>query len=82
MAGQCIRIWCSGWYCWHWKGVVYPADLPTSRWSSWLQQPTLEFGVVRTEQASVFFHPGGGDVLGWNSGGQAYEVFSLSAWTR
>jgi uncharacterized protein YecE (DUF72 family) len=27
-----VRIGCSGWYYWHWKGVVYPADLPTSQW--------------------------------------------------
>ncbi len=26
------RIGCSGWYYWRWKGVVYPADLPTSQW--------------------------------------------------
>jgi uncharacterized protein YecE (DUF72 family) len=27
-----IRVGCSGWYYWHWKGVVYPEDLPASRW--------------------------------------------------
>jgi len=27
-----IRIGCSGWYYWHWKGAVYPAGLPTSQW--------------------------------------------------
>ena len=32
MKGQHIRIGCSGWYYWHWKGVVYPADLPASGW--------------------------------------------------
>jgi uncharacterized protein YecE (DUF72 family) len=26
------RIGCSGWYCWHWKGVVYPSDLPANQW--------------------------------------------------
>lgn len=26
------RIGCSGWYYRHWKGVVYPADLPSSQW--------------------------------------------------
>jgi uncharacterized protein YecE (DUF72 family) len=25
-------IGCSGWFYWHWKGVFYPADLPTSSW--------------------------------------------------
>lgn len=32
MKTGCIRVGCSGWYYWHWKGAVYPADLPTSRW--------------------------------------------------
>jgi len=32
MKDRAIRIGCSGWYYWHWKGVVYPADLPASRW--------------------------------------------------
>lgn len=27
-----IRVGCSGWYYWHWRGVVYPEDLPTRRW--------------------------------------------------
>ena len=26
------RIGCSGWYYWHWKGVVYPEDLPANQW--------------------------------------------------
>jgi uncharacterized protein YecE (DUF72 family) len=33
-----IRIGCSGWYYWHWKGVVYPADLPQRRWFEHYQQ--------------------------------------------
>lgn len=32
-----IRIGCSGWYYWHWKRVVYPADLPASQWFSHYQ---------------------------------------------
>jgi uncharacterized protein YecE (DUF72 family) len=32
MKDRHIRIGCSGWYYWHWKGVVYPADLPAGRW--------------------------------------------------
>ncbi len=27
-----VRVGCSGWYYWHWKGVVYPAELPSNRW--------------------------------------------------
>jgi uncharacterized protein YecE (DUF72 family) len=26
------RIGCSGWYYRHWKGKIYPAELPTTRW--------------------------------------------------
>src|ERR1700712_1726429 len=29
-----IHIGCSGWYYWHWKGVFYPADVPSNRWFS------------------------------------------------
>jgi uncharacterized protein YecE (DUF72 family) len=25
-------VGCSGWFYWHWRGVFYPADLPTSGW--------------------------------------------------
>jgi uncharacterized protein YecE (DUF72 family) len=25
-------VGCSGWYYWHWKGLFYPAELPSSRW--------------------------------------------------
>jgi uncharacterized protein YecE (DUF72 family) len=32
MKNRRIRIGCSGWYYRHWKGVVYPDDLPSSRW--------------------------------------------------
>ncbi len=27
-----VQIGCSGWYYRHWKGVVYPAELPSSQW--------------------------------------------------
>ncbi len=33
-----VRVGCSGWYYWHWKGVVYPADLPSNRWLAHYQQ--------------------------------------------
>jgi len=38
MKHQRIRIGCSGWYYWHWKGGVYPADLPTNRWLAYYQR--------------------------------------------
>jgi hypothetical protein len=27
-----LYVGCSGWFYWHWRGAIYPADLPTSRW--------------------------------------------------
>src|SRR5215207_7075686 len=27
-----IYVGCSGWYYWHWKGLFYPEDVPSSRW--------------------------------------------------
>jgi uncharacterized protein YecE (DUF72 family) len=27
-----IHVGCSGWFYWHWRGVFYPADLPTKEW--------------------------------------------------
>jgi hypothetical protein len=27
-----LRIGCSGWYYWHWKGLFYPESTPSSRW--------------------------------------------------
>ncbi|MBY5666145.1 DUF72 domain-containing protein [Rhizobium leguminosarum] len=31
LAGR-IRIGCSGWYYWHWKGKFYPADIPSNQY--------------------------------------------------
>lgn len=38
MKRRIIRIGCSGWYYRHWKGVVYPDELPTSRWFAHYQR--------------------------------------------
>jgi uncharacterized protein YecE (DUF72 family) len=27
-----VQVGCSGWFYWHWRGVFYPADLPTNQW--------------------------------------------------
>jgi uncharacterized protein YecE (DUF72 family) len=27
-----VHVGCSGWFYWHWRGVVYPDDLPTRDW--------------------------------------------------
>jgi len=51
MKNHHIRIGCSGWYYWHWKGVVYPADLPTNRWLANYQR-TLD----TVELNAPFYH--------------------------
>ncbi len=33
-----FRIGCSGWYYWHWKGLVYPVGLPSNRWFAHYQR--------------------------------------------
>jgi len=38
MTRQHIRIGCSGWYYGHWKGVVYPDDLPARQWFAHYQR--------------------------------------------
>jgi uncharacterized protein YecE (DUF72 family) len=27
-----LNVGCSGWFYWHWRGVFYPQNLPTSKW--------------------------------------------------
>ncbi len=27
-----VRIGCSGWFYWHWKGLFYPEEIPTHHW--------------------------------------------------
>lgn len=29
-----VHVGCSGWYYWHWKGGIYPEDVPSSQWFS------------------------------------------------
>lgn len=31
-AGPAVHVGCSGWFYWHWRGVVYPEELPTGDW--------------------------------------------------
>lgn len=49
--GHEIRVGCSGWYYWHWRGVVYPEDLPTRRWFEHYQR---SFDTV--ELNAPFYH--------------------------
>lgn len=45
------RVGCSGWYYWHWKGRVYPSDLPKSQWFAYYQRA---FDTV--ELNTTFYH--------------------------
>ena len=33
-----IHVGCSGWYYWHWKGRIYPVDVPSNQWFSIYEQ--------------------------------------------
>ena len=32
LGGASLFVGCSGWFYWKWRGLFYPADLPTSEW--------------------------------------------------
>lgn len=67
------RIGCSGWYYWRWKGVVYPAELPASRWLEHYQQ-----SLDTVELNAPFYHwPRRTTVKNWSrqaAPGFAYSV--------
>ncbi len=33
-----INVGCSGWFYWHWRGIFYPTELPTSQWFAFYQK--------------------------------------------
>ena len=67
-----IHIGCSGWYYWHWKGRVYPPDLPNHQWFDHYQQ-TLE----TVELNAPFYHwPRSATVRKWTQ--QARPGFQYS----
>ena len=45
-----VRIGTSGWVYPHWRGVFYPADLPTAghdaRWLTWMENDGFDSGLV------------------------------------
>ncbi|MCS7336838.1 MAG: DUF72 domain-containing protein [Verrucomicrobiae bacterium] len=54
-------VGCSGWYYWHWKGVVYPAELEKDQWFDHYQK---HFKTV--ELNAPFYHwPRPSTVEGW-----------------
>ncbi len=54
-------VGCSGWFYWHWRGGLYPADLAPS---SWFGQYTATFRTVELN-ASFYSWPTVATVQGW-----------------
>ena len=46
MNAKRINNGCSGWYYWHWKGVVYPAELSDTMFNCTTTRTTLSFTQV------------------------------------
>ncbi len=61
MKASGIWVGCSGWYYWHWKGVVYPAELEKDQWFEHYQQH-----LKTVELNAPFYHwPRPATVEGW-----------------
>jgi uncharacterized protein YecE (DUF72 family) len=56
-----VNVGCSGWFYWHWRGLFYPEDLPTSRWFS---QYSQRFKTVELN-APFYSWPTSAAVLAW-----------------
>jgi len=56
-----VHIGCSGWYYWHWKGALYPADVPSAQWFSIYQD---RFKTVELN-APFYSWPTVGGVKAW-----------------
>lgn len=68
-----LRIGCSGWYYLHWKGTVYPAALPSSRWFGYYAE---HFNTV--ELNAPFYHwPKETTVKRWQSSVPESFVYSV-----
>jgi hypothetical protein len=50
-----VRVGCSGWQYAHWRGDVYAAELPTSRWFAHYVLTSI---LSRSTTASTGFHRG------------------------
>ncbi len=68
-----IRVGCSGWYYWHWRGVVYPETLSTRQWFDHYQSV---FDTV--ELNAPFYHwPRPNTVRQWARAARAGFRYSL-----
>ncbi len=58
---QQIYVGCSGWFYWHWRGLFYPAELPTN---SWFKHYASRFKTVELN-APFYSWPTVGTVESW-----------------
>jgi uncharacterized protein YecE (DUF72 family) len=56
-----VYIGCSGWFYWKWRGLFYPADLPTDKWFSYYAK---RFDTVEIN-ASFYSWPTVANVNAW-----------------
>jgi uncharacterized protein YecE (DUF72 family) len=56
------HVGCSGWFYWHWRGIFYPAGLPTSKWFHHYQK---NFNTVELN-APFYSWPTVKTVASWN----------------
>ena len=59
--GAQINVGCSGWFYWHWRGGLYPHDLPTR---DWFARYADQFRTVELN-APFYSWPSVGTVRGW-----------------
>ncbi len=56
-----INVGCSGWFYWHWRGVFYPAGMPTK---DWFEHYSENFGTVELN-APFYSWPTLANVAAW-----------------
>jgi uncharacterized protein YecE (DUF72 family) len=75
LAGTLLRIGCSGWQYRHWRGVFYPADLPTARWLPYYAE---HFNTVEINN-SFYRLPEAGTFDAWRVRAPADFVYAVKA---
>jgi uncharacterized protein YecE (DUF72 family) len=58
---QSLNVGCSGWFYWKWRGVFYPADMPTRKW---FDHYAAQFDTVEIN-ASFYSWPTVANVKAW-----------------
>lgn len=70
-----IHIGCSGWHYAHWRGVFYPAELPTSRWFA---HYSLSFDTVEINN-SFYKLPTAETFAGWREQAPPRFLYAVKA---